>query len=67
MYSAAGVNRFEMKDTCIEFVINVWPQGNNVWNKTEFNNKFAEIAALIFCEINDSTPGFCLVFSEAYS
>ena len=67
MCSAARVNRFEMKDTCIESVINVWPQGTNVWSKTEFNNKFAEIAVLIFCEINESTPGFCLVFSEAYS
>ena len=27
MYSAARVNQFEMKDTCIEFVIR---QGNNV-------------------------------------
>ena len=29
MYSAADVNRFEMKDTCIEFVINVSRQGNS--------------------------------------
>ena len=30
MYSAARVNQFEMKDMCIEFVINVSRQGNNV-------------------------------------
>ena len=30
MYSAARVNQFQMKDTCIEFVINVSRQGNNV-------------------------------------
>ena len=29
--------------------------------------KFAEIAVLIFCEINDNAPGFCLVLPEAYS
>ena len=30
MYSAARVNQFEMKNKCIEFVINVPWQGNNV-------------------------------------
>ena len=30
MYTAARVNQFEMKDKCIEFVINVSRQGNNV-------------------------------------
>ena len=30
MYSTARVNQFEMKDKCIEFVINVSRQGNNV-------------------------------------
>ena len=30
MYSAARVNKFEMKDTCIEFLITVSRQGNNV-------------------------------------
>ena len=54
MYSAARVNEFEMKGTYIEFVI-VSRQGNNLMIK------------LIFCEINDSTPGFCLVLSETYS
>ena len=29
--------------------------------------KFAEIAILILCEINDNAPGFCLALSEAYS
>ena len=33
MYSAARVNQFEMKDTCIEFVISVSRQGNNVMIK----------------------------------
>ena len=30
MYSAARMNQFEMKDKCIEFVINISQQGNNV-------------------------------------
>ena len=30
MHSAARVNQFEMKDTCIEFLINVSQQGNIV-------------------------------------
>ena len=30
----------------------------------EFKNKFAEIAVLIFYEINDNTPGFCLALSK---
>ena len=30
MYAAARVSQFEMKDTYIEFVINVSQQGNNV-------------------------------------
>ena len=34
-----------------------------MWSKIELENKFAEIALLIFCEINDNTPGFCLVLS----
>ena len=37
MYSKARVNQFEMKDNCIEFVINVSPQGNNV--KVKLNLK----------------------------
>ena len=32
-----------------------------IWNKIEFKNKLAEIAILIFGEINNNTPGFCLV------
>ena len=35
--SSARVNQFEMKDTCIEFDINVLQQGNNV--KTTLNLK----------------------------
>ena len=66
MYSSARVNQFEMKDTCIEFVIvSRQSNGNNV--KIAFKHKFAETAVLNFCEINDNTPGFCLVLSEAYS
>ena len=35
MYSIAWVNQFEMKDTCIELVINnVSLQGNNVKKKS---------------------------------
>ena len=30
MHSAARVNQFEMKDKCIEFVINISQKGNNV-------------------------------------
>ena len=37
MYSAARVNQFEMKDTCIEFVI-FSRQGNNVKIKLSLNN-----------------------------
>ena len=33
-------------------------------DKIEFKNKFAEIAVLSFCEINDDTPGFYLVLSR---
>ena len=33
-------------------------------DKVEFKNKFAEIAVLIFCEINDNTLQFCLVLSR---
>ena len=54
MYSAARVNQFGIKDTCFEFVINISRQGN----------KFADIAVLIFCEVNDTTPGFYLVLSR---
>ena len=67
MYSAARVSQFEMKDICIELMINISRQVNNMNKKNEFKNKFGEIAVLIFCEINDNTPGFCLVLSEAYS
>ena len=32
-------------------------------DKILLKKKFAEIAVLIFCEINNNTPGFCLVLS----
>ena len=42
MYSAAWMNHFEIKDTCIKFVIdNVSPQDNNV--KIKMNLKVEEI------------------------
>ena len=63
MYSAARVNQFEMKDTCFKFVINVSREGNNVKIKLSLK-KIAEIVFLIFCEINDNTPGFCFVLSR---
>ena len=56
-----------MKGTCSEFVINVSWQGNNVKIKLNLKNKCSEISVPICCEINDNTPGFCLVLSEAYS
>ena len=64
VYSVARVNQVAMKDTCFEFVINVSRQGKNVKIKLNLKIKFAEIADLIFCEINDNTPGFCLVLSR---
>ena len=60
MYSGARVNQFEMKDKFIEFVVNVSRQGNNV--KIKWN-----LICRDCVEINDNTPGFCLVLSEAYS
>ena len=64
MYSVACVNQFEIKSTCIEFEINnVSPQGK-CEDKIQFKNKFAEIAVLIFCEMNDSTSGFCFALSR---
>ena len=49
MYSTAWVNQFEIKDTCIEFVINnVSPQGNL---KIKFNFKMEEICG-------DCSPSF---------
>ena len=62
MYSAARVNQFEMKDMCIEFVINVSRQGNNV--KIKLNLKI-DLQRLRGNKGN--TPGFCLDLSEAYS
>ena len=49
MYSTVWVNQFEIKDTCIEFVINnVSPQGNV---KIKLNSKVAEIC-------RDYSPNF---------
>ena len=40
-------------------VLNLWLMSHGkaiMWSKIEFKNKFAEIAVLIFCELNDNTP-----------
>ena len=51
-----------MKDTSIECMINESREGNKVKIKLNLKiKKFTEIAVLIFCEINGSTPRFCLV------
>ena len=42
-------------------MISVSRQGNNAKIKLNLKKKIAEVAVLIFCEINDNTPGFCLV------
>ena len=45
-------------------VLNLWLMSHGkviMWSKIEFTNKFAEIAVLLFCEINHNTPWFCLV------
>ena len=43
MSSASWMNQFEIKDTCIEFVIrNVSPLGNNL--KIKFNLKEEEVS-----------------------
>ena len=62
MFSAASVNQFEMKGNCIEFVLNVSRQDNNVKMKLNLKINLQRLR-----EINDNTPGFCLVLSEAYS
>ena len=36
-------------------------------DKVEFKSKFAEIAVLIFCEINANTQGFCLFLSRHFN
>ena len=68
MYSTAWVNQFEIKYTCIEFVINnVSPQG---YMKMKLNLQMAEICKDCrpnFFGISDNAPGFCLSLSEAYS
>ena len=38
MYSTAWVNQFEIKETCIEFVINNVPAQGNVKMKIEFKS-----------------------------
>ena len=61
MYSAAWVEQFEIKDTCIEFANNL---------KIKLNLKVKEIyrnyGSNIFCEINDNPPCFCLNLLEAH-
>ena len=67
MYSTTWVNQFEIKNTCIEFVINVSLQGN-VKRKLNLKwKKFTEITVLIFYEISDKAPRFSLAISETYS
>ena len=51
-------------DTCIEIMIYDSSQGNNV--KIELNLKiYLQRLVLTFCELNDNTPWFSLVLSEA--
>ena len=68
MYSTTWVNQFEIKDKCIEFMINnVSPQCNV---KIILNLKVKQNCRECgpnFCGISDNTPGFCLALSEAYS
>ena len=66
MYSPARVNQFEMKDTFIEFVIDVSRQGNNEKKKLNLKNIWRDCIP-IFCEIKDNIPEFYLVLSETYS
>ena len=61
MYSAARVNQFDMKDTFYESVINVSQQGNNGKIKLSLNINLQRLQHYFFSEINDNTPGFCLV------
>ena len=61
MYSTAWVNQIEIKETCIEFVINNVSAQGNVKIKLNLKvEKFAEIAVLIFCGTSDNPPEFCL-------
>ena len=53
MYSAAWVNQFEIKDRCIESVINNLHGKVKMWSKIEFKNKFAEILQGICRNIYD--------------
>ena len=54
------MNQTEIKDMYFEYVINVSRQVNNA--KMKLNLKInLQIVVLIFCEINDNTPGPCLV------
>ena len=62
MYSVAKVNQLEMKDKCIEFVINVTRQGINVRIKLNLKINKQRLRGN-----KDNIPGFCLVLSEAYS
>ena len=60
MYSPSWVNQFEIKDACIEFVINVLAKGNNNV-KLKLNiivKKICSDCSPIFCEINGNAPAF---------
>ena len=54
----------DIKGTCFEYVINVSRQGNNVKIKFNLKINLQRLQFLIFCELNDNTPGFCLVLSR---
>ena len=61
------VNLFEIKYTCIEFVIkNISPQCNVKIMLNLKAEEISEIAVLIFCGISENAPRFCLALSEAY-
>ena len=72
------VNKFEVKKTCIEFVINnSLSQSNNFKQGgtsffqdstyyTKSGRKHADIADFIYCETNGIAPSFYLVLLEAY-
>ena len=63
------MGKFEIKETCVEFVINkVSVQGNNF--KIKLNLTVEEICRVyifVFCEMNGIVPGFYLVLSGIYS
>ena len=61
MYSAVRVNQFEMKDTCIEFVI-VSRQGNNVKSTI-----FAKSSILDFSPGSEYVSGYISEYVSVFS